>query len=239
MKTRYYISTGRLNNFYTLRMTYDETGSRSVGDGLPPDLFTITRDYHVRNLAIDKAEAIAKARELTGLDLSAEFDVLPIGERRDYEGDWSIFRAGKYEGRSIHEVLEEDREYVLFMLENNAGSDRYARTLDLARALLADDLAARAAARAKAARRAAIRKARRIALLAPSAGVLREYYGAGSFAHDIAASLEEGTLPFGRGYSIALDMIARADGRRRGSKGYEDRYSRHARRFAIAEKLTS
>ena len=83
MKTRYYISTGSKTNFYTLRYSFDEATSRSVGDGLPPEIGVVTRDYHVRNLSIDRAEAVAKAREITGKDLDADFDVLPIGERRD------------------------------------------------------------------------------------------------------------------------------------------------------------
>ena len=239
MRNRYYISTGALNNFYTLRYSFDEHGSRYVGDGLPPEITTITRDYHVRNLSTDRETALAKAREFTGLALSAEFDVVPIGERREFDGDWSIFRAGKYAGHSIHEVIEIDRDYVLYMLEHNGHSDRYAKTLDLARALLADELRARAAAKTAAARRAEIRKARRIRLLASSAGILRRYYTSGSFAHNIAATLEDGSLPIGRGYDITLDMIARADGSRRNSKAYATQADRHARFFAIAEKLTA
>jgi hypothetical protein len=235
---KYYISTGLFNNYYTLRYTTVERGARSVGYGLPPEITTITRDYHIRNLSTDRAEALRKAREFTGSDLAADFDVVPIGERRDFEGDWSIFRAGKYEGLSIHEVLETDRDYVLFMLENNVTSPRYAKTLDLARALLGDELDARAKAKAAAARRAEIRKTRRIHLLASSAGILREYYATGSFAHNIASTLEEGSLPVGRGYSITLDMIARTNGRRN-SKEYTSRYDHHARRFALADRLAA
>lgn len=240
MKNRYYISTGALNNFYTLRMTSLEHGARSVGDGLPPEIVTITRDYHLRNLSTDRAEALRKAREFTGANLAADFDVVPIGERRDYEGDWSIFRAGKYEGRSIHEVMETDREYLFYMIENYATSDRYAKTLDLARALLADELATRDAAKKKATRRSAIRTARRIKILAHGARILRELGGPGSFAHNLAETLEAGNLPIGRGYYITLDMIARADaGRQRNSKAYAARYDAHARRFAIVENLAS
>jgi hypothetical protein len=235
MKNRYYISTGALNNFYTLRYTFEEATSRSVGDGLPPEIGSVTRDYHVRNLSIDRAEAIAKAKAITGHDLSAAFDVLPIGERRSFDGDWSIFRAGKYAGLSIHEVAEKDRDYLIFMIENGYGGERYEKTLELAKALVAHELEARADSRSKAATRAEIRTARAIKLLAASAGILREFYAPG-FAHSIAETLESGSLPIGRGYNITLDMIAKTYGRRN-SKAYEAAMEEHGRKFDIVEKL--
>lgn len=235
MKNRYYISTGAKENFYTLRYKFEEATARSAGDGLPPEIGSVTRDYHVRNLSINREEAIKKAHEFTGRDLSANFDVLPIGERRDFDGDWSIFRAGKYAGLSIHEVAEKDRDYLIFMIENGYGGERYEKTLELAKALVAHELEARADSRSKAATRAAIRTARAIKLLAASAGILKEFY-VGGFAHGIAETLESGSLPIGRGYNITLDMIAKTYGRRN-SKAYEAAMDEHGRKFDIVSKL--
>ncbi len=42
MKNRYYISTGAKENFYTLRYTFEEATARSVGDGLPLEIGSVT-----------------------------------------------------------------------------------------------------------------------------------------------------------------------------------------------------
>jgi hypothetical protein len=82
MNARYYISTGAKSNYYTLRYAYDEAYG-TEGE-------TITRDYHVQNLSIDKDEAINKTVALLwadlGVELSIDFDVLPIGTRRKRTG---------------------------------------------------------------------------------------------------------------------------------------------------------
>ena len=131
MNSHYYISTGAKSNYYALRYTYDETWG-NAGE-------TITRDYHVKNLSIDKDEAIAKAREFGPLNI--DFDVLPIGTRREI--DWSILQGGKFAGQSIHEVRETNPNYLVWLCENSADSRNYVKTVELARALVAKELSER------------------------------------------------------------------------------------------------
>ena len=234
---RYYISTGALNCFYTLRQTWTEPTSYSPGDGLPAEIGSVTRDYHVRNLSTDRAEAITKAREITGKDLSAEFDVVPIGERRAI--DWSVLQSGKYAGRSIHEVAETDRGYLIWLSENMAGTSAYGESVALAAAFLGRELAERAAARDKKAARKARNKSRAARVLARAAAMMKDLSnGAGDFCASIADTLKGGDLPAGRGYTITLDILAKTHGRRN-SKAYNTAYNCHARAFEVASRLTA
>ena len=220
MNFRYYISTGAKSNYYTLRYAYDEAYG-TEGE-------TITRDYHVRNLSIDKDEAIAKARDL-GYDLGIDFDVLPINSRRDI--DWSILQGGKYADLSIHQVREMNPDYLVWLCENCATSANYAKTVDLAKALVASELAARQDARDV----LEVERESRIALFAPIAdlfdieypvhvekgGYMWEYLGhaRNSFVDDVVATLRRGEFISNRVAEIIIDKNAKFYGRRN-SKAY-------------------
>lgn len=230
-KPGYYISTGLLNNYYTLRYVTIDVGQQSAGDGIQPTLTSVTRDYHVQNLSTDKDEAIAKAKVLVGKMLSADFDVIPIGQRE--EVDWSIFQSGKHRGESIHEVIACDKDYVLFMLENQAGSKNYGKTLEYAAALLADELKVRAEKRKKAAEKADRRIGLAKRLLAPVAKELR--LSGGPFCLSVASDLEAGVCPFGRGRATTIDIFAKGYGRRN-SAAYNAAFDNASRRLSIAEK---
>ena len=224
MNTRYYISTGAKSNYYTLRYSFDECLGE---DG------TITRDYHIRNLSTDKDEAIAKAREL-GYDLSADFDVLPIGSRRDI--DWSIIQGGKYAGQSIHEVRDIDANYLVWLCENCATSTNYAKTVELAKALVASELAARQCDRDA----LEVERKSRIALFAPIADIYdREYPkhiqtghhqwkyigdGRNSFVDSVVADLRQGKQITAHAAEIIIEKVAKLSGRRN-SKAYSKAYS--------------
>ena len=225
MNSRYYISTGAKSNYYTLRYTYDE----ACGD----EGETITRDYHVRNLSIDKDEAINKTMERLGLDLSVEFDVMPIGTRRDI--DWSILQGGKYAGQSIHEVREIDANYLVWLCENCANSRAYAKTVELAKALVASELAARQDDRDA----LEVEREARIAAFALIAdlfdieypvhvqqgGYKWDYIGhaRNSFVDDIVATLRRGEFISSRTAEIIIDKNAKFYGRRN-SKAYAQAY---------------
>jgi hypothetical protein len=224
MNAHYYISTGAKSNYYTLRHSFDECLGE---DG------TITRDYHIRNLSIDKDEAIAKAREL-GCDLSADFDVLPIGSCRDI--DWSIIQGGKYAGQSIHEVRDIDANYLVWLCENCATSTKYAKIVELAKALVASELAARQGDRdALEAERESL-----IALFAPIADIYDreypqhiqtghhqwEYIGDGrnSFVDSVVSDLRQGQKITAHAAEIIIEKVAKLSGRRN-SKAYNKAYS--------------
>jgi len=225
MNSRYYISTGAKSNFYTLRYSYEEAWG-TEGE-------TITRDYHVRNLSIDKDEAIAKARGL-GYDLGIDFDVLPIGSRRDI--DWSILQGGKYAGQSIHEIRDIDAGYLVWLCENCATSTNYAQTVELAKALVASELAARQDTRDA----LEVERESRIALFAPIADIFDreypvhaktgfhqyEYVGnaRNSFVDDVIASLRRGEFISANAAEILIDKIAKEYGRRN-SKAYAESHA--------------
>lgn len=81
MNDRYYVSTGPKNGYYTLRHSWSEATYANTEHG-PVGTGVRDYDYHVRNLSTDRAEAIAKAKEITGKDLSAEFDLEDIRRQK-------------------------------------------------------------------------------------------------------------------------------------------------------------
>ncbi|NBW77355.1 MAG: hypothetical protein EBR34_16410 [Sphingomonadaceae bacterium] len=135
MKNKYYISSGGLNKLYTLRHSFTEAVSPS---------YAVDRDQHIATLTADKETSIAKAKSIIGdsADLSIEFDLDKI--TRGDNKDWSIFQHGKYAGKSIQEVLELDRQYLIFACEKLGRWTKYKKTIDLAKALIADELKDRA-----------------------------------------------------------------------------------------------
>jgi hypothetical protein len=228
MNARYYISTGAKSNYYTLRHSFEEHGT---------DGEIVTRDYHVRNLSIDKDEAINKTVALLeadlGVELSIDFDVLPIGTRRDI--DWSILQGGKYAGQSIHEVRLVDTNYLVWLCENCATSTKYAKTVELTKALVASELAARQDDRdvLESEREA------RIVAFAPIADLFDreypvhvqtgyhkyEYTGdaRNSFVDAIVTELRYGNLIGYRAAEILIEKLAKLHGRRN-SKAYNKAY---------------
>jgi hypothetical protein len=216
--TQYYIGTGAKNCFYTLRYRFSEpvyqrseTGVECVG--------STERDYHVRNLSTDREEAISKAREIIGAGLSAEFEVCDITRRSEI--DWSVFQAGKYTGKSIHEVVELDRDYLVWACENLKTSKAYGKTVELASALVAHDLAQRAQGRAETAATEQTARQERAAAASRVIEVLKAQNG--SFCRSMAEALAKGETLRGRAHSIVLDVYAKAHGRRN-SKAYNEAY---------------
>lgn len=205
--SRYYISTGEKGCFYTLRYSFLER----FGHG------SIERDYHVCNLSTDPDEAVerAKVRVGEGYGFAADFSVNAI-ERRPAI-DWSVFQAGTKIGQSIHEVLAADRDYLLWACEALSRSPRYAKTLELARSLVGQALAAREAERQRAAERQAEERGLLAAILSPLAERLKD--GKGGFRDSVAEDLIGGRLPAGRGLGLVIEILAKSDGRK-GSPAY-------------------
>lgn len=214
LQSGYFISTGALNHFYTLRYWFEEcygqSGERRV------------REYHVCNLSTDRQDAIRRARERTGLGLNAEFDVRPIDKRT--EVDWSVFQAGKHIGESIHEVALEDREYLVWACENLAETRGYERTIELAKALVGSELAARQLQRLEQVNAQEQKRNKIAAVAAPFAPTLAD--GRGGFCDSIAKDLRDGILPAGRGFDIMLDLLAKRGGGRRNSRAYDAEFER-------------
>ena len=110
----YYISKGADEVFYTLR--------EIAGDDL---------DVHVMNLSKDLADSKQKAKELIGEDV--EFDETSLGrdynkikanktgkgkqlaQRKEGEGVAGTLSFGKYNGKTIDEIFEIDKPYILYL----------------------------------------------------------------------------------------------------------------------------
>lgn len=120
-KTSYYISTGRKNGYYTLRTQWNE------GE--------VEHDNFVMVLNRDPEKSIKKARDyLAASSICYTLDESITCELSDIERskDWSIFRSGKHEGKSIEWVVENDFDYAVWASQN-LFSNIYKKTINLLR----------------------------------------------------------------------------------------------------------
>lgn len=80
--------------------------------------------------------------------------------------------------------------------------------------------------------------ARAAAILAPIASLIDDGQDGASFCSSIAASMRNGEVPRGRGYSLAIEIAAKArTGARRGSKAYEAAYDELERVMFSAQSI--
>ena len=175
---KYYISSGGLNKLYTLRHAFTEAVSSS---------YAVDRDQHVATLTADKETSIAKAKKILAsfgdsIDLSIDFDLEKI--TRGENIDWSIFQHGKYAGKSIQEVLELDKGYFVFACENLGRWTKYKKTIELAKALIADELKDRADDRESTANYFENKIQERIPLLQELSAVAYYFYKIGEIARN-------------------------------------------------------
>jgi len=257
MKSAYYISTGSLEVFYTLRYTFEEP--RYFGE----ECTIIERDYFIQNLALDRDEAIAKAQaivaERTGGAGRLELDDAFILERQRKAAeaiDWSIFRGGKYTGQSIHQVAQVDRPYLVWLCSQTwAEGSQYRKTAELASALVAHELAALAADKAAEASAAAARAEAAKPVIAlfkglqttvthvkngpyfvPCEPFQRNSWGAGI----LVADLEAGKRPNPTIIGSAIGDLLKVEGySNRGKKNQAKRDARDAELTALIEGLFS
>lgn len=245
MKSTYYISTGSLEVFYTLRYTFEEVvyfgGESSI----------VERDYFIQNLSLDRDEAIAKAKTLVaeraGSAGHLELDDTFILERQRKAAeaiDWSIFRGGKYTGKSIHEVAEIDRNYLVWLCSQGwTEGSQYRKTAELASALVRHELDAKAAEKAADAAAAAAR----VELLKPVVALFKNLHVTVSFVKNgpyftpcepfqraswgagiLADDLEAGKEPSARvAYSAIEDLLKIEGYTRRGKKNLAAYDARH------------
>ena len=235
MKNYYYISTGDLNGFYTLRHTFTETCYSRTEDG-GVESFPVERDWYIRNLSTDREEAIQKANQWAddhGIPANrrrfrAEFDLAEIKRRsaeeieagREREAqrilstDWSILPFGKYAGQNLRDLVTTDPEYVSFVATWNSGDGQHCAKI--AAELIAPYLAAKNAA-----------KVTRIDQIIAAFGrdVLEHFADdqPHSFAGSVSREILKGHEPSPRAIDILTEIIAKLAGRRN-SKAYNARY---------------
>lgn len=129
----YYIASGAGDVYYTLRYAFYETTYRGVEE----------RDYHIKNLSLDREEAVAKAKayaEKTQTPLIIDEFTVTQKRRNPSDIDWSVFQAGKHVGQSIHEVAETDRPYLVWLCSQDGLPAKYTKTAELAKALVQHEL---------------------------------------------------------------------------------------------------
>jgi uncharacterized protein (DUF3820 family) len=236
----YFISTGDKNGFYTLRKMEIESSVDS--DGMP---YSKEKEIYFQNLSTDRAEALAKAKEITGYDLEVGFDLTTIARLKEEEYarlralraeylanfDASVFDGGKYDGRKIAEIFIEDEQYVRWYANNGWFSkDEQKLQQATCRALLAPAIAAEQASRD-------VNRQKLVAVFGEA--WLRGFinHNQQTFCHNMAlqilgirfdyrdswnpAEIQEQahSLPTGRALDIMLEIKAKDSGRRN-SKAY-------------------
>jgi len=210
MNSTYYISTGDLNGFYTLRHRFVEAYQIVEGDQV--SIGYRDRDFYVRNLSTDREQAIAKAKEHCGRLLDVDFDLDEIRKRPAQEIDWSIFQAGKHDGKSIHQVRDEDPGYLIWLCETACIPNKYVQTAELAKALVAHELESRAGERAAKAAAVASRAQEIIEALGRK---WVDAYSTGDqgFVCSVLGDLNRGIVPSPKALSILLEIHCKCWGR--------------------------
>jgi len=118
-KTLYYISSGRKNGYFTLRTQWKEGQTE--------------HDNYVMILNRDPEKSIKKARDyLAASSINYTLDETITCELSDIEKskDWSWFRGGKHEGKTVDWVVENDFDYATWAAQNMSGK-KYDKTIDL------------------------------------------------------------------------------------------------------------
>lgn len=239
MKNYYYISTGDLNGFYTLKHRFDEViyvrseGYEQTG---AVEAQIAERDQFIKNLSTDKDQALVAANawlDEHGVEprrrrLDIDWDLSEIQRRsaealeaeREREAerirttDWSILPFGKYAGQSLRDLVNTDPEYVAFVATWDSGDGQHCAKV--AAELIAPYLAAKKAAQEA-------KNSRLVEIFGRD--TLNYYAGGEGFSASIARSILSGQDVRERGLSIFADIVAGSVGRRN-SKAYKAEYSR-------------
>lgn len=232
MKNYYYISTGDLEGFYTLKHRFDEIryykgeGYESTG---AVESYIVENDTFIKNLSTDKAKALSSANEWcdrNGIPVSrrkfdADFDLNEIRrisreqaearriaeEQRIATTDWSILPFGKHAGESLHNLIKIDFHYVEFVSKWDSGDGKYCAAI--ARELCAPIWADQAKQKETA-------NSRLVGIFGKDA--LESWANGHDFASKIARSILQGEEVRDRGLAIFCEIIASEKGRRNSKK---------------------
>jgi hypothetical protein len=224
----YFISTGFKNGFYTLKQLVFETRYAQGCSGQWVAASCDEKEVFYQNLSTDRDEALRKAKELTGYDLSINFDLDEIERLKAEEyariraekqaafeaTDWSVFQFGKYQGLSVYDVFDKDPGYVEWFAGTgvSVNDEGKARTRQYCIELAAPVIEARKAKESSEAQ----------AIIA-ALGEDKVKYAAQlteGFASDVSSQLLHGTVPSTRALWILAEIFAKQSGRRN-SKAYK------------------
>ena len=232
----YFISTGEKNGFYTLKKRVFEPRYAQSSSGAWAAVGGEEKEVFFQNLSTDRDEALRKAKEITGYDLSVSFDLDDIqrleaeeyariraAKQAEFDAtDWSVFQFGKYAGRKIADVFAENPGYVEWFSGQFANTHRNSLE-DQGRAIIIKhciDLVAPV----KAEREAKASSAAQVIIAALGEDKVKHAaeYTEG-FASDVSSQLLHGTVPSTRALWILAEIFAKQSGRRN-SKAYNAAY---------------
>lgn len=227
----FFISTGEKNGFYTLKKV-DFTHRYAMGcSGQWVPAGSERKDIYYQNLSTDRDEAIRKAKELTGYDLSIGFDLDEIKrlEAEEYARiraekqakfnatDWSVFQFGKHQGRSVQDVFATDPGYIEWFSEAWVGinDEGKARTRQFCRDIVAPIIEARQAKEGS--------KAQAIVAALGADNVKDGAEESEGFVASVCSQLLRGSVPSDRALWILAEIFSKYAGRRN-SKAYKAAY---------------
>lgn len=230
----YFISTGYKNGFYTLKQRVFEPRYAQGCSGQWVAAGGEEKEVFYQNLSTDRDEALRKAKEITGYDLSISFDLDEIQrlEAEEYARiraekqaefdatDWSTFQFGKYAGRKVADVFAENPGYVEWFagqfinthrnsLEDQGKAITRQHCIDLVAPVLAERKAKRSS---EAQDLVAALGAETVAAVAS-----REEDG---FAKSVCSQLLSGSSISDKALNILVEIFAKFEGRRN-SKAYK------------------
>lgn len=239
MKNYYYISTGDLNGFYTLKHKFDETiyvRSEGYEQSGAVEAQVVERDQFIKNLSTDRDQALVAANawlDEHGVEprrrrLDIDWDLSEIQRRsaealeaeREREAerirttDWSILPFGKYAGQSLRDLAITDPDYVTFVATWDSGDGKYCA--NIAAELIAPYIAAKSAA-----------KASRVDQIVAAFGrdLLERFANEQpyQFAGNVSREILKGQEPSPRAIGILIEIAAKVAGRAN-SKKYQARF---------------
>ncbi len=232
----YFISTGDKNGFYTLKKRVFETRYAQSSSGGWAAVGGEEKEVFYQNLSTDRDEALRKAKEITGFDLSISFDLDEIQrleaeeyariraeKQAEFDGtDWSTFQFGKHAGRKVADVFAENPGYVEWFSEQFINTHRNSLE-DQGKAITRQhciDLVAPV----KAEREAKAGLAAQAIVAALGEGNVKD--GAEEsegFVSSVCSQLLRGSVPSSRAIWILAEIFAKYAGRRN-SKAYKAAY---------------
>lgn len=228
---KYFISSGLGNKMYTLRVKFTERiylgtiGTRMV-----------QRNQHVCTLSSDKDKAIAKAQERVGGEFEIGFEVFERAknEKSDLpEIPANAIRFGKYFGKTVEEVKEEDPNYLMWVAENFT-SRKHKAIIEYIQKVMKPAFEERAEkAQVEAVLDAEVANERAEVLKEIGEELVKLPW---NFPQSIGADLIKGQLPKGRGRHLVCDMMGKRIGRRN-SKKYKAEYARTEAIIELAEAI--
>jgi len=239
MKNYYYISTGDLNGFYTLKHKFDEViyfRSEGYEQSGAVESQVVERDQFIKNLSTDKDQALVSANawlDENGVEfrlrrLDIDWDLSEIQRRseealeaeREREAerirttDWSILPFGKYAGQNLRDLVTTDPEYVSFVATWDSGDGKYCAKV--AAELISPYLASKNAAQQSNCDKIITAFSR--SQLEFWCDVYKD-----KFAGNVSKQILSGTKPSDRAIGILVEIAAKEAGRSN-SKKYKARF---------------